>query len=242
MRNLAYSLTMFVALCMVVGGCTVAVTAGNGGGPTPSGSTRVRVVHAATELLAFDVCIDDEVVVENARYGEVTEYGDVPSGDVTFSAIDAGGECDDRQGLEGEFDLNRGEAYTFLVISEEDQPLQVTDNMDPLELDRARVRLINASPDSLVIAVEDRGGLELLEGVRFGVAADYERNVTVVAGDYDLLIQVTPALGDQVTEELDATLERGHVYTIFAFGEVEGDAEAKPFEVRLVDDGFVGFE
>ncbi len=224
-----------IILLAVVAGCTVSVIPGDGGPSTPA-TTSVRVAHAAADELAFDVCASGEVILENARYGRVTDYATARAGAVTFRVIDAGGSCNDViQSIT--FDLTANRAYTVLVLDDV-EPLPLLDDTSPVSFGRARIRVINASRNSLAIDVYEQGGLRFFDDIRYNEPGDYAY-ITVPAGTYELTIE--PLGGSKTPITLEPTLlARGRVYTLLVFGRVDAADDANPFSALLQDDGYAG--
>lgn len=211
---------------------------GGGGGSAPPGVSRLRFAAAAEALPAFDVCVDGNVAVENVRFGRITDYGEAESGSSEVTAIDAGGDCDDEISVSGRFSLTSMDDYTFVILPLIDEPLQLEDDNSRTPEGQARIRLINASRDSLALDVEDEGGATLFDEVRYNEPDDYGY-ISVNAGTFNLV--VTPLAGDQTPFEMGANvLEEGHVYTLFAFGNVDSGADEEAFDVILVDDANPG--
>jgi len=226
---------LFVILPAVLAGCTVNMNPG-GGGPSTPAITSVRVAHAAPGEPAFDVCVAGDVILENARYGRITDYAESRAGAVTFRVIDAGGNCNDViQNIT--FDLTAKQAYTVLVLDDV-EPLPLLDDTSPVSSGRARIRVVNASRNSLAIDVYEQGGLRFFDDIRYDEPGDYAY-ITVPAGTYELTIE--PLGGSKTPLTLDpAALARGRVYTLFVFGQVDADDDADPFTAALQDDGYAG--
>jgi hypothetical protein len=222
-------------LLATVAGCTVNMNPGGGGPSTPS-VTSVRVAHAAPGELAFDVCVANEVILENARYGRITDYAESRAGSVNFRVIDAGGRCTDViQDIT--LDLTADRAYTVLVLDDV-APLPLLDDTSPVSSGRARIRVVNASRNSLAIDVYEQGGLRFFDDIRYNEPGDYGY-ITVPAGTYELTIE--PLGGSKTPLVMDPTsLERGRVYTLFVFGRVDAAEDANPFSAILQLDGNAG--
>ncbi|MBN1511657.1 MAG: DUF4397 domain-containing protein [Phycisphaerae bacterium] len=222
-------------LLAVVAGCTVSMNPG-GGGPSTPAITSVRVAHAAPGEPAFDVCVAGEVVLENARYGRITEYAESRAGAVTFRVVDAGGSCNDVI-RSITFNLTPSQAYTVLVLDDV-EPLPLLDDTSPVSSGRARIRVVNAGPNSLAIDVYEQGGLRFFDDIRYNEPDDYAY-ITVPAGTYELTIE--PLGGSKTPYVMEPEeLARGHVYTLFVFGQVDAGEDANPFTAELQDDGYAG--
>ncbi len=210
--------------------------------PPPSGPANVRVANAEIDGLAFDVCADDEVVLENSRFGRITEYAEVDSGTVEFAKAAAGSDCDDfiNDLVGGGVDIRLGEDTdnTLVLLADGAIGFQLEDDNSPTQADRARVRVINASEDSLSLTVREEGGTVLFAVVRYNETDDYDY-INVVAGTYNLV--VTP-LADEMTpmEFNDVEFAAGSVYTLFAVGRIDGEGEA--FDLVISEDATPGVQ
>jgi hypothetical protein len=233
------ALTGVLAVMVIVVGCSVDIGADGSNKPTPT-RTAIRVAHASPDLAAFDVCLNDNRVVSDARFGQITDYAeeDVRGGRQTFRLVDAGASCDDVIGDDITLILGSYDASTIVTLHDE-PPIPLEDDVSPVPAGRARMRVINASPDSIEVDVEDAEGLfDLFDDVDYNQADDFAYKV-VPAGTYDL--QVKPSTDEEHPVALGATrLREGHVYTLFVFGFVDPADDEPEFDAKLVDDGIAG--
>jgi len=200
----------------------------SGGGTSPPGPANFRVANAEIDGLAFDVCAEGQVVLENSRFGNFTAYAEVDSGTVQLNRAAAGSDCDDFIneffGPGVDVRLDEDTDNTLVLLADGESGFQLEDDNSPTPAGRARVRLINASEDSLSLTVQEAGGTILFLLVRYDEPGDYEY-IDVVAGTYNLT--VTPQAGEMTPFEFaDVDFEAGNVYTLFAVGRVDGEGEA----------------
>lgn len=235
------------AVGMVILASVMVLTSGCTTDPPPSdppGPANVRVANAEIGALAFDVCADGQVVLENSRFGAITAYAEVDSGSIEFSKAAAGSACDDfiNDFFGGSASIQLGEDSdnTLVLLADGESGFQLVDDNSPTAADRARVRLINASEDSLSLTVsyEGGGGINLFRLVRYNEPGDYNY-VDVVASTYNLI--VTPQAGEMTPIEFDAVeLAAGTVYTLFAVGRIDGVGEG--FDLIVSEDAVPGIE
>ncbi|MHC4696288.1 MAG: DUF4397 domain-containing protein [Planctomycetota bacterium] len=210
--------------------------------PPPPGPATVRVANAEIDGLAFDVCADGEVVLENSRFGRISEYAEVDSGTVEFVRVAAGSDCDDfindLIGEDIDVRLEEDTDSTLVLLADGESGFQLEDDNSRTQAGRARVRTINASEDSLSLTVREEGGTVLFPLVRYNETDDYDY-INVVAGTYNLV--VTP-LADEMTpiEFGDVEFAAGSVYTLFAVGRIGGEGEA--FDMVISEDATPGVE
>ena len=197
----------------------------------------VRAAHLSPDAPNVDIYVDDEPVLEDVAYRDVSEYLELDAGEYDVQVTPAGEEeavFDDTLEIEAD-------DYTLAALGEiadENQPFDVAvfedDLSDPGE--EARVRVVHAAPDAPAVdIVDDESGNALFEDLGFGEAQAGE----VPAGDYTLGVQ--PADGDDEDDPVatfDVTVEAGAVYTGFAVGYLEpDDAPAdEAFDLEVVED------
>ena len=144
----------------------------------------IRVVHAAPDAPNVDVYVDDEQVLTDVPYEEVSPYLEVEPGTYSVKVTAAG----DEDTVVYDEELEVGEAfYTLAAIGELEadtfEVLALTDAGSSL------VRLLHASPDAPDVDVrESETGEALFETVGFGESTNY---VAVPAGSYTL--EVVPS-------------------------------------------------
>ena len=240
MSRTKYSIAAVQSICVFgLCGCQPSQS---GGDPSPPGPANFRVANAEIDGLAFDVCADGQVVLENSRFGNLTAYAEVDSGTVELAQAVAGSDCDDviNDLFGGEFDvrLDEGTDNTLVLLADGDSGFQLEDDNSPTRDGRARVRLINASEDSLSLTVREDGGTILFALVRYDEPGDYVY-VDVVAATYNLT--VTPQAGEMTPIEFEGIqFEAGSVYTLFAVGRIDGAGEA--FDLIVSEDATPGVE
>ncbi|SEQ71395.1 DUF4397 domain-containing protein [Natrinema salaciae] len=193
------------------------------------GGAAVRVAHFSPDAPNVDVYVDDEQVLADVAYGDVSPYLELEPGTYTVTITAAG----DPNTVAFEGDVTFGAAfYTVAAIGELE-----ADTFQPavlVDAGSALVRLVHAAPDAPTVDVyaDDE---PLFEGVSFTDSTDY---VPVPAGQYTL--SVRPA-GDPETTvaSFDVALERGTASTGYAIGYLEPPADAmdREFTVEVTADG-----
>jgi len=187
----------------------------------------VRVAHFSPDAPNVDVYVDDNRVLADVAYGDVTPYLEIEPGTYAVTITAAG----DPETVAFEGDVTFGAAfYTVAAIGELGpetfQPAVLVDAGSAL------ARLVHAAPDAPAVDVYADDTL-LFEDVSFTDSTDY---VPVPAGQYTL--SVRPAGGTEAVASFDATLERGTAYTAYAIGYLEPPTEDDPaFAVEPTVDG-----
>ncbi|MGM0592760.1 MAG: DUF4397 domain-containing protein, partial [Halobacteriota archaeon] len=189
----------------------------------PTEPAALRIAHLSPDAPAVDVLVDDDLVVGNFSYGDVSPYLEVTAGTYQVTITAAG----DPETVVFDDEIDVGSAfYTVAAIGELDD-----ETFEPVVLVDARaalVRLFHAATDAPAVDVL-ADGEPLFADVEFGDSTDY---VAVPAGSYEL--SVTPAdTPDTVVASFDVDLELGGAYTANAIGYLEPpeDADDRAFDV-----------
>jgi len=204
-------LLAFTALASL-GGAQTARAADNSVKP----DATIRVLNASPGAPALDVLINGQPLVQNLAFGAPSSYASlkadsykvqvVPSGQAASNAI-----------AEKDFTADGGQAYIVSIVN----PLKdIKVNVDKVNLDaidpgKARVRFIQDSPDAGKVDVKVTGGDSWFSGVDQGDSTDYKN---IDAGTYSLDVQSDN--GTTLTTAKGVQLEEGHVYDIFAIGQI----------------------
>jgi len=202
----------------------------------PDADSGVRVAHLSPDAPNVDIYVDDEPILEDVGFGDVSEYLGVDAGEYDIEITEAG---DQEAVFEETIEVEDG-TYTVAALGEladENQPFDAEvfedDLSDPGE--EARVRVLHAAPDAPAVDIVDEATDDVLfEDLAFGEA----EAETVPADDYT--VAVRPA-GDEDAEPVDTfdlTVESGAVYTGFAVGYLEPETAPadEPFDLQVVED------
>ena len=233
-----------------IGAGTVVVTVGSGaatahddqnGADDGDDDANVRVAHASPDAPDVDVFVDDEKVLEDVEYTDVSGYLELSAGtyEVTVAAASDAEEPDDAETVVFQEDVTlEAEDYTVAAIGElepevSDEEFRVAiyeDDLDELDEDTGRVRIVHASPDAPAVdvrVVDDDGStvVTLAEDIEFGEAGE---NVEADAGTYS--VAVFPAGADEDLDEAvlgptDVEVRDGEVLTVFAEGFLTDEPE-----------------
>ncbi len=182
-------------LCFVVTGCsreknqqqpvTTATGSKTSTAPASAASANeqsaalVRVINAVPDKRALDIAAKDTDAFQDVSYKTVTPYREIPSDAGKFTVKPAG-EATAQPLAENSESLASGRHYTVVAFPDKDQPNKVyvkaiNDDQEPSTSGRARIRIINASPDVDKIAVFVRGEKDpLFSGIDFREAASYK--------------------------------------------------------------------
>jgi hypothetical protein len=119
--------------------------------------------------------------------------------------------------------LEAGMAYEIAVVGKAGAPTAaiLSDNLDPLADDRARIRILQTIPDAPPADVAVAGGETIFTAIEYGSATGYAE---VPAGATGVDLEVRVAGGTIAYALPRATLEPGMVYTFYAIGQTTDPA------------------
>jgi len=196
----------------------------------------VRAAHLSPDAPNVDIFVDDEPVLEDVAFRDVSDYLELDVGEYDVRITEAG---DEESVFEDTLEVEAGD-YTLAALGELDdknEPLGVEvfedDLSDPGE--EARVRAIHASPDAPAVDIDVKAtGDTLFEEVAFGEA----QTGTVPADEYTLAVRPAGDEDAEPVETFDVAVDAGVVYTGFAVGYLDPeDAPAdEPFDLEVVVD------
>jgi len=214
--------------------------AGRAASPAPNAAPAasedtpmVRVVHAIPGGSPADVYADERKTFSSLAYRSVTDYTPVAENEVTFKLRPAGAAGEPL--AENREMLSDGSRYTVVALpGERGTPaeLKVLRDEKAHSFDaKARVRVVNAAPDS--------GSLEvILDGRQDALAKGLDpaddqayRDVDPISGGKLIVRDKKRA---KVVAEAATNLAAGRAYTMLVVGRTAGTPEA---EVLVVEDG-----
>jgi hypothetical protein len=237
-------ITTFVLAAAIFTGCnrtkkTEQPTQTEAGGQTsvaPSGKSvakndraLVRFLNADPSGRRYDLWFGDSRTYTNVKYQRLTPYDELPASRDEFRLSSAG--ADKTQPLAANSQgLSAGMRYTVIAIPKADGKLTLNvleDDVNPPEAGKAKVRVINAAPNTGEMDVTRAGGDgPLFKGVNFDSATAY-KNVEPTMTTLEVRIKAQK----QVALTTNLNLAPGKTYTIVVAGGL-GNArlEAIPIE------------
>ncbi|WP_232423718.1 DUF4397 domain-containing protein [Haladaptatus paucihalophilus] len=210
-----------------------------------SGDAQVRIAHMSPDAPPVDVLVDNETVVSNLSYGNVTDYTSLSAGEhnVTITAADDPSTVVFSDNVTFDADTNYTVAATGLISGSGDtafEPVVYEDNFTAPDQGNASVRLVHVSPDAGPVDVTvAETNTTLFDNVSFRNATAYKQ---VPAGDYTL--EVRPATANdsgEVLKTFNVSLSDRTVYSAFAAGyadnsSVPAGSPDRPLDLILVTD------
>jgi len=230
------SICIVACVIVMLPGCQNAAAPTN----TPANPPVLRVLSANLVNDTFDVCVEDEVVLEGVRFGQSSSWVNVTAGPGTYDIVmtSPGAECAEGILLINLIDLpfDADTLNTIVVSPDGASGYRLIDNASATQADRTRVRVINASEDSISVSITEVDGDALFSQVRFNETADFDYT-EIVAGMHSFTVtsQAKENAG-QLFEDFE--FKAGFVYTIFISGRVDG--VDKGFETAIYVDTTVG--
>lgn len=248
LRGLAALLLLAAAGCGVVGTepsgpVTSKTAAGTTTAPpaTEVGARKnalVRFVHAVPGLAPVDVFAGDGKAFEAVTYKHVTAYREMPTASALFRLRLAGQAAADPLAEKSEaFGTGRHHTVVAFPIAEAGlfskgagaELRFVVDEFEPPAAGRARVRVVNASPDLGEADLYATGRADpLVKGAKPGAASAYVEVEPAGAG-----VEVRRA-GENITTLAvpGLKIEAGRLYTVFIVGATKGASALESFAVE----------
>ena len=198
----------------------------------------VRFVHAVPGLAPVDVFAGDNKAFDAVIYKYVTAYRELPSASAPFRLRLAGQDAAEPLAQETK-GFDTGRHYTIVAFHVGGSGLLskgtgielsfLTDELKPPSAGKARVRVVNASPDLGEVDLYATGRAEpVLKGAKSGAPSAYVESEPTGAG-----LEVRRA-GENITTLAvpETKLEAGKLYTIFIVGGTKGAAKLESFVVE----------
>jgi hypothetical protein len=198
----------------------------------------VRFVHAVPGLAPVDVFAGDGKAFEAVTYKQVTAYRELPTASALFRLRLAGQAAADPLAEKSE-GFGTGHHHTAVAFPAAESGLFskgagvelrfVADEFVPPAAGRARVRVVNASPDLGEADLYATGRAEpLVKGAKPGAVSAYVETEPAGAG-----VEVRRA-GENITTLAvpNLKIEAGRLYTVFIVGGTKGTAALESFAVE----------
>ena len=198
----------------------------------------VRLVHAVPGLSAVDLYAGDGKAFDNVAYKSTSAYRELPAASGTYRLRLAGQEMAEPLAEEKK-GFGTGGHHTVVAVpvrssgllskSEGVELRFLADEFEPPAAGRAKVRVVNASPDLEEVELYAAGrAVPLVKGAKFAAATDYADAEPVGAG-----LEVRRA-GENITTLAVPGLkvEAGRLYTVFIVGGTKGTAKLEAFVVE----------
>jgi hypothetical protein len=153
------------------------------------GGARVRVLHLSPDAPRLDVYVDGTRAVANVPFKTATRHVPVPAGTHTFEIRPAGSATGDRSSATKRATAAAGAAYTIAAVglAANLQVLVIKDDFTAPPPGKAKLRGIDASPQSPPIDIAIAGGPVLFRNLTFPEATPF---ATIDAGSVALEVRL----------------------------------------------------
>jgi len=179
----------------------------------------IRFVQASPDAPSVDVIVDGAPVAEGLAFESASDYLPVTSGTHQVQVVPSG-EGADSALIDEDIDLDGGSAYIYAIagtLNDIQSKLYEVD-LDDLDENQARVRLIHLAPGEESVDLSVAGGDEWDDDIDFPNAGDYK---SVDAGTYDL--EVSAHDGDTAVVSIAGVdLQPERAYDILLLGQAGG--------------------
>lgn len=186
-------------------------------------NAQVRVAHMSPDAPSVDVLVDNETVVQDLDFSDVTEYLDLQAGEHRVAIVTAENQT---TVFQGRVTVEANERYTLMALGEVSE--NATEEFRVVALQDARrapsgndsaVRLVHASPDAGPVDVTvNQTGEVLFDNVTFANVTDY---VTVPSGVYTLNVREATEDNDgEIVATFNESFLEETAYSAFAAGYV----------------------
>lgn len=177
-------------------------------------NSNIRVLHAVPNAPAVDVYANDNIIIKNLPYKEVSSYIPVPSGNINIKIYPTGSTTNPV--IDTNVYIPERSFYTIAAIGELPDislyPVQEPSSANKSGL--SCVRFIHLSPNAPAVDIKLPDGTIVFSNVPFKSIANY---TCVPSGTYTF--RVTPAgTNDVVLTIPDVKLNPNTFYTVYAVG------------------------
>lgn len=214
MRRLVPITIAAIILSLILPGCTKKAELSS------NRLAMVRIINASPTMPNINVNFDKAVAAPGLASSVATDYISFPGRSYNVQVFEVGGS--DEPILKERMELRPGTYYTLFIAGNAQRPYMnmVTDDMRRPAKNKARMRFVNMSPDSLFLDLSLRNEKKpLIRDVAFGKASKY---IDVKPGTFDYILH--PAgLDTQAANTNGVTTQAGIVYSIVAEGSLGGN-------------------
>lgn len=183
--------------------------------------SRVRIMHASPDSEPLDIYIDDAPAAAHIAYGQLTDYALIAADRHHVTGFPAGTKGPQNMIINAHLvKLTPGHDYTVVAIGErQDLQARLMDDLTQApNWERAKVRILHASPDAPAVDISAKGGPTLFNQVGFTDVTPFKE---VDAGLISLEVRRTHH-PDLIATLPEYTLTGGNLYTFAALGLLEG--------------------
>ena len=183
---------------------------------TANGS--IRLLQAAPDVQAADVFVNNQKVINNLRYEDVSNYVNLPVGSYDLKVFPSSSNGQGTPVLDvPNFTVSQGNVQTLILAGlakdKSISALPLSDSVSAPSAGKAKVRFIHSSPDAPAVNINVNGLGNVFNNIGFKNVGNYTE---VPAGTWHVTANVTST--GQMVLSRNLTLQAGKVYTICATG------------------------
>ncbi len=177
-------------------------------------SGKATVLHGSFGNDSLDFFVDNKKVNSKlVAYGAAINYIELLKGENSFEAKTANGQSI----VKKNYNIEKNKNYSILLASSADgntkELIQVTDDLTAPGTDKAKIRLIQLSPNAGKLNLQS-GSTKLAENVDFKAASAFVE----VNGQKTTFEIVDPTENETLLTIQDLELAKGKIYTIWVVG------------------------
>ncbi len=190
----------------------------------------IRLLHAAPQAPAVDVYANNNLIAENLRYSNFTEYISVLPGRYNIQVYPAGRKRNPI--INTSLNIPKNTIFTVAAIGQlpNISLLPIEDPRIPIRANRSYVRTAHLSPNAPEVNITQENNLLLFKNIGYKEVSNYS---SLRPGTYSFEVKPT-ATGETVLYVPNARLIRDRFYTLYIIG-LAGDNP--PLQMLIPLDG-----
>jgi hypothetical protein len=193
-------------------------------------TTNLRVINESPNVGAIDTFVNGSKQVSNLPYSQASGYSTLESGNYQVRVFPTGQTVNPI--LDTNVQLNGNTTHTLMIVGQSGsvQGLLLTDDNSQPTAGNARIRFVDASPDTSNVDLRANGGLTTLFSNLIYRDSSAYREVT--GGSYDLTVTSTGQPTVVLASAPGTTFVSGGVYTVV----LEGLSSNSTLAIRVYTD------
>lgn len=197
--------------------------------------TRVRITHAAPDVLALDILFDSEVLAENLSFGETLDFQTLPSKFYDVQIFDSASGTSSTPLLENRLNLREYESVEVVIYGQDNDLGLASHTIDtaPIPVGFSRLVVFHAAIGESGIRFVGPDDSELGLSVRYG---EFSRPLLIDVGSIEFRFgtgnQDDPQLVEAPVNPIN--MEEGTSYSYIVTGRTDENPLFLTYDVRLV--------
>jgi hypothetical protein len=148
----------------------------------------LRVVHLSADAPKVDLYVDGTMTLGDVSFKSASRYRSLPAGAHTLAVRSAGSSSTSTPAASARVSMRAGAPYTAVLLGPKAQlkAVVVGDDFRAPPAGKAKLRVIDAAPQSPPLDIAVAGGRVLFRDVRFGEVTPF---LTVAAGSFGMEVR-----------------------------------------------------